>query len=203
MSRVRRLLRWAFIAFTLLFLLGAIGLGILYYVVSSKLPDVQSLRNVELQEPLYVYASDGRLIGLFGETRRYPVDIKNVPQPVRQEPAARLDRIEKKIDDMAKNGGMRPGVQQPTRAPRPEPDRAKTYSMPIDGDPFDGRAGRGLILRPGLVLAIEPWVMATTNVLRMDRDGWTLRSRDGSRTAHVEHTVAITEDGPVVMTARG
>ncbi len=84
MSRFRRLLRWAFIAFILLFLLGAIGLGILYYVVSSKLPDVQSLRNVELQEPLYVYASDGRLIGLFGETRRYPVDIKNVPQPVRQ-----------------------------------------------------------------------------------------------------------------------
>ena len=76
----------------------------------------------------------------------------------------------------------------------------------MHGDPHlpnDGRAGRGLILRPGLVLAIEPWVMATTNVLRMDRDGWTLRSRDGSRTAHVEHTVAITEDGPVVMTARG
>ncbi|HYM86541.1 MAG TPA: penicillin-binding protein 1A [Pseudoxanthomonas sp.] len=84
MSRFRRLLRWAFITFTALFLLGAIGLGILYYVVSSKLPDVQSLRNVELQEPLYVYASDGRLIGLFGETRRYPVDIKNVPQSVRQ-----------------------------------------------------------------------------------------------------------------------
>ncbi|MEO6103952.1 MAG: penicillin-binding protein 1A [Pseudoxanthomonas sp.] len=84
MSRFRRLLRWALIGFTTLFLLGAIGLGILYYVVSSKLPDVQSLRNVELQEPLYVYASDGRLIGLFGETRRYPVNIENVPQPVRQ-----------------------------------------------------------------------------------------------------------------------
>ena len=84
MSRFRRLLRWAFITFSALFLVGAIGLGILYYVVSSRLPDVQSLRNVELQEPLYVYASDGRLIGLFGETRRYPVDIKNVPQPVRQ-----------------------------------------------------------------------------------------------------------------------
>ncbi|MET0755728.1 MAG: penicillin-binding protein 1A [Pseudoxanthomonas sp.] len=84
MSRFRRLLRWAFFAFTALFLLGAIGLGILYYVVSSKVPDIQALRNVELQEPLYVYASDGRLIGLFGETRRYPVDIKNVPQPVRQ-----------------------------------------------------------------------------------------------------------------------
>ncbi|HSN24888.1 MAG TPA: thioredoxin domain-containing protein, partial [Kofleriaceae bacterium] len=53
---------------------------------------------------------------------------------------ARLDRIEKKIDDMAKNGGARPGMAQPQRAPRPEPDRAKTYSMPVDGDPFDGPA---------------------------------------------------------------
>ena len=84
MSRFRRLLRWAFIAFFALLLLGAIGLGTLYYLVSSKLPDVQSLRNVELQEPLYVYASDGRLIGLFGETRRYPVSIKDVPTPVKQ-----------------------------------------------------------------------------------------------------------------------
>ncbi len=84
MSRFRRLLRWALIAFTALFLLGAIGLGILYYVVSSKIPDIQSLRNVELQEPLYVYANDGRLIGLFGETRRYPVDIENVPEAVQQ-----------------------------------------------------------------------------------------------------------------------
>ncbi|MBV8758713.1 MAG: thioredoxin domain-containing protein [Deltaproteobacteria bacterium] len=54
---------------------------------------------------------------------------------------ARLDRIEKKIDDMAKNGGARPGAAaQPTRAPRPEPDRAKTYSLAVDGDPFDGPA---------------------------------------------------------------
>lgn len=82
MSRFRRLLRWAFFTFTALFLLGAIGLGILYYVVSSKVPDIQSLRTVELQEPLYVYASDGRLIGLFGETRRYPVNIENVPKQV-------------------------------------------------------------------------------------------------------------------------
>ena len=84
MSRFRRLLRWAVIAFIALFLIGAVGLGILYYVVSSKLPEVDSLRNVELQEPLYVYASDGRLIGLFGETRRYPVDIEKVPDRVRQ-----------------------------------------------------------------------------------------------------------------------
>lgn len=53
---------------------------------------------------------------------------------------ARLDRIEKKIDDMAKNGGGRPGMAQPQRAPRPEPDRAKTYSVSVDGDPFDGPA---------------------------------------------------------------
>jgi protein-disulfide isomerase len=52
----------------------------------------------------------------------------------------RLDRIEKKLDDMAKNGGVRPGMAQPQRAPRPEPDRAKTYSLAIDGDPFDGPA---------------------------------------------------------------
>src|SRR5687767_13546102 len=82
MSRFRRLLRWAIFTFIALFLLGAIGLGILYYVVSSKVPDIQSLRTIELQEPLYVYASDGRLIGLFGETRRYPVNIENVPKQV-------------------------------------------------------------------------------------------------------------------------
>ncbi|QCR20467.1 type I methionyl aminopeptidase [Agrococcus sp. SGAir0287] len=66
----------------------------------------------------------------------------------------------------------------------------------------DGAPGRGYALRPGLLLAIEPWVMAGTDELRMDADGWTLRSADGSRTAHSEHTVAITEDGPVVLTRR-
>ena len=64
MPRFRRLLRWALVAFIALSLLGAIGLGVLYYVVSAKVPDIESLRNVELQEPLYVYARDGRLIGL-------------------------------------------------------------------------------------------------------------------------------------------
>jgi methionyl aminopeptidase len=63
-----------------------------------------------------------------------------------------------------------------------------------------GRPGRGYPLRPGLVIAIEPWVMAGTDELRTDPDGWTLRSADGSRTAHSEHTVAITEDGPLVLT---
>ena len=68
--------------------------------------------------------------------------------------------------------------------------------------PNDGRAGRGLRLRPGLVIAIEPWFMAGTDELLTDPDGWTLRSVDGSRGAHSEHTVAITPDGPLILTDR-
>ena len=63
-----------------------------------------------------------------------------------------------------------------------------------------GRPGRGLRLRPGLLLAIEPWVMADTDRLVTDDDGWTLRSATGCLTAHTEHTVAITEDGADVLT---
>jgi methionyl aminopeptidase len=67
--------------------------------------------------------------------------------------------------------------------------------------PNDGRAGRGLTLKPGLVIAIEPWFTAGGNPgYRTDPDGWTMRSVDGSRGAHEEHTVAVTADGPVVLT---
>src|SRR5580692_10945156 len=67
--------------------------------------------------------------------------------------------------------------------------------------PNDGRAGRGLKLSAGLVIAIEPWFMAGGHdSYRIDNDGWTLRSGDGSRAAHVEHTVAITADGPQILT---
>ena len=76
----------------------------------------------------------------------------------------------------------------------------------MHGDPFvpnDGKAHHGYRLRPGLVIAIEPWFLATTNKIYQDsRDGWTLRSADGSRGAHSEHTIAITEDGPVILTTR-
>ena len=68
--------------------------------------------------------------------------------------------------------------------------------------PNEGRAGRGFPLKPGLVLALEPWLMETTDEIFTDADGWTLRSADGSRGAHMEHTIAITEAGPVVLTAR-
>ena len=71
-------LRWLLLGAVTLVLLGAAVTGI---VLSGLVPppDVQSLRNIELREPMYVYARDGRLMGLFGEMRRYPVDIKDVP----------------------------------------------------------------------------------------------------------------------------
>jgi methionyl aminopeptidase len=75
----------------------------------------------------------------------------------------------------------------------------------MHGDPHipnDGRPGRGFPLRPGLVVAIEPWFLHTTDEIFTDADGWTLRSADSSRGAHMEHTVAVTEDGPLVLTAR-
>lgn len=95
-------------------------------------------------------------------------------------------------------------------------DVAAAYGYPVNADfgghgvghtmheppsvPNTGRAGRGLRLRPGLVFTIEPWFAKTTNDIVYDPDGWTIRSADGSRTAHSEHTLAITEDGPEVLT---
>lgn len=64
-----------------------------------------------------------------------------------------------------------------------------------------GRPGRGYRLRPGLLLALEPWVMADTDRLITDPDdGWTLRSATGCRTAHTEHTIAITDHGAEILT---
>lgn len=70
-------------------------------------------------------------------------------------------------------------------------------------DPHIANAGtpkKGYRLRPGMLLAIEPWVMRGTSRLIKDPDGWTLRSANGGRTAHSEHTIAITEDGPEILT---
>jgi methionyl aminopeptidase len=73
-------------------------------------------------------------------------------------------------------------------------------------DPFvpnEGKAGRGYQLRPGLVIAIEPMlIIGGTDGYVTARDGWTLKSASGTRAAHSEHTIAITEDGPVVLTVR-
>lgn len=66
----------------------------------------------------------------------------------------------------------------------------------------DGRPRRGLKLVPGLTIAIEPWFCRSTDKIRYDSDGWTIRSADGSRTAHSEHSVAVTASGPQVLTRR-
>jgi methionyl aminopeptidase len=68
--------------------------------------------------------------------------------------------------------------------------------------PNDGRSGRGMRLRAGMTIAIEPWFLAGgRDAYRIDDDGWTLRSDDGSRGAHFEHTIAITDDQPRVLTS--
>lgn len=66
--------------------------------------------------------------------------------------------------------------------------------------PNTGKPGRGYVLRPGLLLAIEPWIMDGTAKLVTASDGWTLCSSNGRRTAHSEHTIAVTESGPVILT---
>jgi len=69
--------------------------------------------------------------------------------------------------------------------------------------PNEGRPGRGMRLRRGLVLAIEPMLMAGGgSSYQVAPDGWALKTVDGSRAAHAEHTVAITKDGPRILTAR-
>jgi methionyl aminopeptidase len=67
--------------------------------------------------------------------------------------------------------------------------------------PHEGRRGKGLTLRSGLVIAIEPMLIAGgTDGYVHDADGWTLRTTTGARAAHSEHTVAVTPDGPQILT---
>jgi methionyl aminopeptidase len=65
--------------------------------------------------------------------------------------------------------------------------------------PNFGEPGKGPKLRPGLVLAIEPMVNAGTAAVKMDPDGWTARTEDGSRSAHFEYSVAVTDQGARVL----
>lgn len=66
--------------------------------------------------------------------------------------------------------------------------------------PNEGHGGRGMRLRPGLVLALEPMLTRGGDAYRTDADGWTVRTLDGGRAAHSEHTVAVTARGPRVLT---
>ncbi|MBG0785661.1 MAG: type I methionyl aminopeptidase [Anaerolineaceae bacterium] len=67
--------------------------------------------------------------------------------------------------------------------------------------PNYGIPGRGMRLREGMTIALEPMVLAGTSATIVKDDEWTVASADGSKTAHYEHTVAITPDGPMILTA--
>ncbi len=73
----------------------------------------------------------------------------------------------------------------------------------IHEDPYIpnyGKAGKGEKLTEGMVIAIEPMINAGTSRISVDRDGWTIKTADASRSAHFEHTVAITKNGPIILT---
>ena len=84
MSRLRRLFKWLIILGLFLSVCGFATLGVLYWLVAPSLPSVQSLRQVEYQVPLSVYSADGKLISLFGETRRTPVRTDEIPDRVKK-----------------------------------------------------------------------------------------------------------------------
>ena len=84
MSRLRRLFKWLIILGLFLSVCGFATIGVLYWLVAPSLPSVQSLRQVEYQVPLSVYSADGKLISLFGETRRTPVRTDEIPDRVKK-----------------------------------------------------------------------------------------------------------------------
>ena len=84
MARLVRLLRRLLYLLAGFALLGVVALGVLYWLIAPRLPDVQELRNVKLQVPLSIYSRDGKLVALIGETRRFPVEIEDVPLHVKQ-----------------------------------------------------------------------------------------------------------------------
>jgi len=63
-----------------------------------------------------------------------------------------------------------------------------------------GPAGKGVRLKEGMVFTIEPILTTGSHRMKIDSDGWTARTVDGSLSAQYEHTIAITEDGPVILT---
>lgn len=66
--------------------------------------------------------------------------------------------------------------------------------------PNYGTPGRGVRLLPGMTIAIEPMINEGTGAIKKMSDGWTVKTRDGKLSAHFEHTVAITTDGPKILT---
>jgi methionyl aminopeptidase len=131
-----------------------------------------------------------------GETRRLlDVTRESLERGIEQaRPGNRLGDIGHAVQQVAERAGF--GVVRDLvghgigREPHEEPQV-----------PNYGRPGRGLRLQPGLVLAIEPMVNAGGVAIRTLADRWTVVAADGSRSAHFEQTVAVTENGPRVLTA--
>ena len=69
--------------------------------------------------------------------------------------------------------------------------------------PNYGVSGRGAVLRKGMVIALEPMVLVGTPKTRIMPDRWTVSSADGSLTAHFEHSIAVTDNGPMILTLTG
>ncbi|MDH5505918.1 MAG: M24 family metallopeptidase, partial [Anaerolineae bacterium] len=67
--------------------------------------------------------------------------------------------------------------------------------------PNYGLAGRGLVLRPGITIALEPMVLSGRQETKVMADQWTVSSADGMLTAHFEHSIAVTQGQPLILTA--
>ncbi len=80
---MKKLLRWLLVALLVSSILGISAIGIVYLVLAPDLPDVETLRDVQLQVPLRVFSEDGKLLGIFGEKRRIPVTIEQVPSQLK------------------------------------------------------------------------------------------------------------------------
>lgn len=159
------------------------------------------LLSVDFAASVDGWVADSALSIVVGTPRQEDLDLIEVTGRAldaaiaQAQPGNRLGDISAAIGDVARAAGLGVNLQFGGHG----------VGRTMHGEPHvpnDGRAGRGLKLRPGLVLALEPWFLHTTDEIYTDEDGWTLRSQDGSRGAHMEHTVAITADGPLVLTER-
>jgi methionyl aminopeptidase len=112
------------------------------------------------------------------------------------QPGARLSNISHAVEKVVRDAGfevVREYVGHGIGTSLHEDPQIPNYGSP----------GRGPEMRPGLVVAVEPMVNVGGWETRVLQDGWTVVTEDGSLSAHFEHTIAVTEDGHEVLTARG
>jgi methionyl aminopeptidase len=159
------------------------------------------LLSVDFAASLNGWVSDSALSVVVGNARQEDLDLIDTTTRALEagiaaaQPGSKIGDISHAIATVAREAGLKINTQFGGHG----------VGRTMHGEPHvpnDGRPRRGFKLQPGLVIAIEPWFLHTTDEIYTDPDGWTLRSKDGSRGAHMEHTVAITADGPLVLTAR-